>query len=271
MISDHERVLFLETVWDYFRSNGRHDLPWRSSETDGSFDPYKIMVSELMLQQTQVPRVISKYEAFLKRFPTAQDIAGAELGDVLREWQGLGYNRRAKFLWQAAQKVAGPGGFPNEQAELVKLPGIGPNTAGAVLAYAYNQPVVFIETNVRTVYIHHFFKDAAGIADKEIIALVEQTFDRENVREFYWAIMDYGSYLKAAVGNPNKASKHYAKQSAFQGSRRQIRGQVIRELGKGAKKIGELSASISDERLRSVLDDLVSEKLIRAERGLYTL
>jgi len=230
------------------------------------------MVSELMLQQTQVPRVVPKYRAFLERFPTAARLAEADLGDVLREWQGLGYNRRAKFLWQAAQAVAKLGHFPDTAAELVQLPGIGPNTAGAILAYAYNQPAVFVETNVRTVYIHHFCGDREGIGDTEIARLVEQTLDREQPREFYWALMDYGSHLKATVGNLNKASKHYTKQSKFHGSRRQVRGQVIRLLGAKHHSLAELQAAIADGRLAAVLHELEQEGLVRqSKHGTYGL
>lgn len=261
----------MEEVWEYYRDNGRHDLPWRLPDSDGSFDPYKIMVSEIMLQQTQVPRVAPKYISFTHQFKDVQVLANVELGDVLRAWQGLGYNRRAKFLWQAAQAIAEQGKFPDSLAELVKLPGIGSNTAGAILAYAYNQPAVFIETNVRTVYIHHFCNDRVDVDDKEIRELLEDTLDRENPREFYWAIMDYGSHLKASVGNLNKSSKHYTKQSAFHGSRRQLRGAVLRALGGGSKATAELQEIIPDERLGSVLQDLIEEGLIRATRGTYSL
>lgn len=266
-----QKTEFLETLWDYYAHSGRGNLPWRQPELDGGFDPYKIMVSELMLQQTQVARVIPKYLAFLERFPTAQALAGADLGDVLRAWQGLGYNRRAKFLWQTAQIVDSVNYFPQTVVELVGLPGIGNNTAGAILAYAHNLPVVFVETNVRTVYIHHFFHDRTNVHDKEIVQLVQQTLDHENPREFYWALMDYGSHLKATVGNANTASKHYAKQSTFHGSRRQVRGQIIRELGRRNLALAELQAAVPDERLQSVLDDLLSEGLVRLNDGAYCL
>jgi A/G-specific adenine glycosylase len=229
------------------------------------------MVSEIMLQQTQVPRVMPKYDEFLSRFKNTQALAAADLGDVLRAWQGLGYNRRAKFLWQAAQKVAEADSFPDTHAELVKLPGIGPNTAGAILAYAFNQPGVFIETNIRTVYIHHFYGDRINVDDKEILALVEETLDRENPREFYWALMDYGSHLKSTIGNLNKASKQYVKQSTFNGSRRQVRGAVLRALGTRAQPLDELQQTIPDERLENVLADLSAEGLIRVMDGEYSL
>lgn len=262
---------FLEVLWDYYAKHGREGLLWRQPEPNGSFDPYKIMVSEIMLQQTQVNRVTPKYIEFLARFPNVQTLAAAELGDVLRVWQGLGYNRRAKFLWQAAQKIAEQEEFPSKLEDLIALPGIGVNTAGAILAYAYNQPVVFIETNVRTAYIHHFFADKDGIHDKEIAELVTQTLVREHTREFYWALMDYGSYLKTAVGNLNKASKHYAKQAAFQGSKRQVRGAVLRALGVAAQTQAELAEQIADERLPRVLDELVAEGLISRQNNSYCL
>lgn len=269
MTEDGKRI-FLETLWDFYAQSGR-DLPWRRPEPDGSFDPYKIMVSELMLQQTQVPRVTPKYRDFLQRFPTAAALAQADLGDVLRAWQGLGYNRRAKFLHEAARLVDKLNYFPDTLEGLVKLPGIGVNTAGAILAYAYNRPAVFIETNVRTVYIHHFFADATDIPDKAVRELLEQTLDREAPREFYWALMDYGSHLKATVGNPNMASRHYTKQSKFDGSRRQVRGQIIRMLGAGSRTLPQLREIVADSRLESVLQDLIAEGMVRTKDGVYSL
>ena len=268
----HDQIeQFHETLWEYYAKNGRSELPWRQPEPTGNFDPYKVLVSELMLQQTQVARVIPKYHVFLARFPTAHDLAASELGDVLRQWQGLGYNRRAKFLWQAAQAIEQLGSFPTSLDELVKLPGVGANTAGAILAYAYNAPVVFIETNIRSVYIHHFFADEINIADTQIRALVEQTLDHEQSREFYWALMDYGSHLKATAGNSSRASKHYAKQSSFAGSRRQVRGQVLRLLGERPMTLPELASHITDGRLIEVLAALQVEQLIRGTSGMYSL
>lgn len=262
---------FLETLWDYYAKSGRTELPWRLPGADGTFDPYKIMVSELMLQQTQVARVVPKYEAFLLRFPTVTALAESDLADVLRIWQGLGYNRRAKFLWQAVRSIQELGSFPSTLEMLVKLPGVGVNTAGAIMAYAHNKPVIFIETNVRTVYIHHFFQDRIDVADKEIGRLVDQTLDRTNPREFYWALMDYGSYLKSSVGNLNKASKHYTKQSKFHGSRRQIRGKIIRLLGERPHTMLELDTAMADERQPAVLRELLAEGMIRQTDGTYHL
>ncbi|MCA9327351.1 A/G-specific adenine glycosylase, partial [Candidatus Saccharibacteria bacterium] len=122
------------------------DMPWRSDTR-----PYYVLVSELMLQQTQVDRVIPKFQAFIAAFPDERILAQASLADVLKLWQGLGYNRRAKFLHDAAKHVVASGDFPLDEAGLVTLPGVGKNTAGAIMAYAYNQPAIYVETNVRAV------------------------------------------------------------------------------------------------------------------------
>jgi len=257
-----------EVVWDYFKQYGR-DMPWRQPEASGSFDPYKIMVSEIMLQQTQVSRVIPKYHAFIERFPTTNSLAQSSLADVLKLWSGLGYNRRAKYLHQAAQQIADKP-FPSTMHDLTSLPGIGTNTAAAILNYAYNQPTAFIETNIRTVYIHHYFSDHPGtISDKQLLPLVEETMDREHPREWFWALMDYGAYLKSTIGNISRNSHHYTKQSSFQGSRRQIRGQIIKLLNQAPQDMASLARHISDERLASVLADLTKEGLIIRNKNLY--
>lgn len=298
MITAQEVTAFQKIVWDYFAAHGRHDLPWRLSEANGSFDPYKILVSEIMLQQTQVARVRPKYETFLRTFPTVEDLAAATLGDVLVAWQGLGYNRRAKFLWQAAQKIVQDfgGTIPQSQKELTTLPGVGANTAGAIRAYALNQPAEFVETNIRTVFIHHFFHDQTSISDTEILELVNLTLPREeekraaraaeftstpgvmrknvvlsHVRFWYWALMDYGVHLKQTIGNVSRASKSYAKQSKFDGSLRQVRGHVLRLLSRGTCTFEELTTEVTDDRLLVVLQKLEHEGLIRRQSKHYSL
>lgn len=256
-----------EEVWDYYRHHARN-LPWRQPEADGSFDPYKILVSEIMLQQTQVGRVIPKYRSFLKQFPDATALSESSLADVLQAWSGLGYNRRAKFLHQASQQLAH--GFPQNLKELVKLPGVGVNTAAAIMNYAFNKATPFIETNIRTVYIHHYFNDHIEVDDKQLMPLIVETLDHEHPREWFWALMDYGSHLKLTVGNLNRNSKQYAKQSRFEGSRRQIRGQVLRRLV-DPQSLQKLSAAIPDERLGQVLEDLLKEGLIVKNKSLYQL
>ena len=265
--------LFQEQVWTYYTAHGRHDLPWRNPEPDGSFDAYKILVSEMMLQQTQVARVIPKFHQFLDTFPSLEVLAAAPLRAVLVAWSGLGYNRRAKFLHQAAQVIVRDfdSSFPTTMQQLVTLPGVGSNTAGAILAYAFNKPVAFVETNIRSVFIHHFFKDQAAISDKDIRALVTKTLDSTNPRVWYWALMDYGSYFKKSIGNSSIASKSYAKQPAFTGSRRQIRGQALRLLAEHSQTLMTLGTAIADERLQAVLSDLLREGLIQKDGTTYQL
>ncbi len=267
-----DQKLFLETLWNFYAAHGR-DLPWRHAEQDGRFDAYKIMVSEFMLQQTQAGRVIPKYQQFLQAFPVVSDLAAASLADVLRAWNGLGYNRRAKFIHESAKTISRQhdGKVPVDIDQLKLLPGIGHNTAAAILAYADNQAVAFIETNIRTVYIHHFFSEADGVTDAEILGYLNETLDHEHPREFYWALMDYGSHLKATQGNSARRSKSYSKQTTFAGSKRQVRGQVIRELLEKPQSIIHLQSAIPDERLSTVVDDLCSEGIVVLEKQQYRL
>ena len=264
---------FQATIWEYYHTHKRHDLPWRVVDAAGNLDPYHVMVSELMLQQTQVARVIPKYEAFLRQYSNLQALATAELGAVLQAWSGLGYNRRAKYLWQAANMIVSQydGAFPATERSLIALPGIGKNTAGAILAYAYNQPVAYIETNIRSVYLHHFFANQVGVSDTKVLVKVSETLDVEHPREWYWALMDYGTHLKKTVGNPSVRSTAYTRQPAFNGSRREIRGQVIRHLTGVNASLAALQYAINDERLESVVTDLLSEGMINLSGDQYRL
>jgi A/G-specific adenine glycosylase len=263
---------FCDTVWEFYELQGRHHLPWRKTTI-----PYRILVSEVMLQQTQVDRVLPKYQAFLKQFPTVRALAEAPLGEVLKVWQGLGYNRRAKLLHQCANvvKETHGGRFPRTYEGLKALPGIGPYTAGAVMAFAYNEAVPLIETNVRTVYLHHFFSsDATDVTDAEILALVTTTLPPQNVRAWYAAVMDYGSHLKKTVGNHNVRSKSYQKQSMFKGSDRQLRGSLLRILVAGPqtrKQLGATHKAFSDIRVDAQLEALIREGLLQKHRQHYHL
>ncbi len=274
MIDDTNRQSFQTRVRMYYRAEGRHDLPWRQPDASGNLDPYYILVSEMMLQQTQVGRVIPKYQAFVKQFPNIESLAAAPQSEVMRAWSGLGYNRRAKFLHQSAILIMRQhdGKMPQELPRLIKLPGVGSNTAGAILAYAFNQPTVFVETNIRTVFIHHFFSDTKEkISEQAIVALVTDTLDRHQPRKWYWALMDYGTYLKQSVGNLNVRSSGYTQQSRFQGSRRQVRGQVLRLLADHRYRLAQLQQLIDDKRLEAVVDELVAEELIHRHQDHYQL
>ena len=259
---------FQQTVWDYYRAHGRH-MPWRDNP-----DPYWVLVSELMLQQTQIARVLPKFAAFVQRFPAVDNLARASLAEVLGAWSGLGYNRRAKFLHAAAQLIVEKfqGKIPDDKDALLTLPGVGQNTAGAILAYAFNQPTVFIETNIRTVYFYHFFPGRARVNDKELALCIAQTLDHQHPREWYWALMDYGTHLKQTVGNNISNSQHYTRQSKFEGSRRQVRGNMLKILLDGARTVAELDDALQhDERLLPVLDQLVREGFVYKMGKYYRL
>ncbi|MBN2255642.1 MAG: A/G-specific adenine glycosylase [Deltaproteobacteria bacterium] len=255
---------FQAAVYAYYDNHGR-DLPWRKTE-----DPYAIVVSEVMLQQTHASRVIEKYRQFMEAFPTVQSLAGAPLSEIYPLWQGLGYNRRALSLKKLAEIVVTDhdGKIPVEFIHLVKLPGIGPATANSILAFAFNRPVVFIETNIRAVFIHHFFRDRHDIQDSEILPLVEQTLDGNNPRRWYNALMDYGGALKKKFANPGRKSAHYKKQAPFDGSDRQVRGAILKVLMESrrctpSKLIDALpyDASVIIENMkRLVKEGLVEEK-----------
>jgi A/G-specific adenine glycosylase len=227
-------ALFWKIILSHYERE-RRDLAWRFTT-----DPYPILVSEIMLQQTQVERVRRKYPEFLAAFPTCADLAKAPLQRVLAVWQGMGYNRRAIALQACAKIVVNEysGNLPSDVDILATLPGIGRATACSIAAFAFNLPVVFIETNIRRVFIFFFFDGKDGVSDREIIPLVERALYRKNPRIWYWALMDYGSTLKKTIANPNRRSAHYTKQSKFEGSDREIRGMLLKKL---------LSATAFDE------------------------
>jgi A/G-specific adenine glycosylase len=261
---------FRAIVRAHYRKN-RRGLPWRQTR-----DPYKILVSEIMLQQTQVDRVIPKYNEFVRAFPTVRALAAAPLGAVLKAWQGLGYNRRALMLKKAAEAIIEKhGGKVPETAErLDALPGIGLHTAGAICAYAFNQPVVYIETNIRSVFIHHFFHDRTDVDDAELLPLVEQALDRKDPRDWYNALMDYGTFLKQEHPNPARKSAHYARQSRFEGSDRQIRGKIIRLLTqKGPQTASSIYREIQADKARAeqIIAGLTREGMIRRKGNRISL
>lgn len=224
--SPAERQL-VRSVWSHYRARGRHDLPWRQTH-----DPYRIAVSEIMLQQTQVQRVIPKYREFLRQFPTTKRLAEAPLASVLGCWQGLGYNRRAKMLHQAAVVVHNEyrGRWPRSEDALRDLPGVGTYTAAAINAFAYNQSTSLLETNVKTVLLVHLFPEEEMVTEARMYDVLARILDESRPREWYWALMDYGSFLKQTYPYIHRRVKGYRKQSPFRGSDREIRGAILRLL-----------------------------------------
>jgi A/G-specific adenine glycosylase len=270
-LSSDARHAFRAIIYDYYRTDGRK-LPWR--ETD---DPYHILVSEIMLQQTQVERVIGKYDVFITAFPDFHALAQAPLQEILTVWQGLGYNRRAIALKKIAEIVVSTynGTLPSRSDELLKLPGIGRYTAAALVTFAFHQPTVFIETNIRTVFIHFFFHGQDTIKDNEILPLVEQTLDTAHPRRWYYALMDYGAMLKQQHPNPNRRSAHYHKQSAFKGSNRELRGMILRALTRRGSEMSERelvqTLKMDPERVRGILVQLHDEGFIEKSGDRYSI
>ena len=268
---------FRSLVWRTYAEQGRHDLPWRSPQLkirkDGSVDAYRVLVSEIMLQQTQVDRVIPLYKNFIAQFPTVKKLADAPLSAVVRNWQGLGYNRRAKMLQQAARLIV-VNGMPREVAALEQLPGIGSYTARAIAAFAFNEDVLVVETNIRTAIIHHFFEEAEKVPDTEIEKILEKVLPKGRAREWYSALMDYGASLKRLGISHNARSTTHVRQAAFVGSLREVRGAVVRELTKGPcslRNCQKLFSSSRQAQVEEALRALCAEGLVRRERGMYRL
>ena len=272
--TEAQAAAFTAAVWDHYRRN-RRELPWRRTR-----DPYEILVSEVMLQQTQVARVLVKYPQFLASFPTVRALSAA-VADVLATWSGLGYNRRALSLHQAAKMVVDrlEGHIPPSSEELRRLPGIGPATAAAVCVFAFGRPHAFIETNIRSAFIHFFFQESTSVADADILPLVDKTMDRNQPRDWFYALMDYGVWVKKAYGNPSRKSKHHTIQSHFAGSRREVRALALQALLSVAPSAADVS-TLRDmlpgprrelDELVSVLNDLVGEGFLIEETEGYRL
>ncbi len=252
-------------ILSHHKKYGRHYLPWRKTA-----DPYKILVSEIMLQQTQVDRVIPKFEMFIKRFPSVRSLVQAPLKDVLIAWQGLGYNRRGKLLQDAAKLILSEhkGRVPRRRADLEKLPAIGPYTAGAIRAFAFNEPDDFLETNIRTVLIHEYFQNTKKVDDTKLLKMLPQLRGKVSSRLFYSAMMDYGAYLKRQGIKLNSKSKHYTKQKPFKGSDREVRGAILHSL---AENRSLATLTFPKPRVRKALAGLLKEGLISNGKSGYRL
>lgn len=264
-------IEFQNIVWQFYRDN-RRDFPWRRTH-----DPYRIIVSEIMLQQTQATRVVPKYEAFIERFPNFQALAEASTRDVLQLWQGLGYNRRALQLKKIAETIVQDfkGIVPRDAEKLEQLPGIGKATAAAILAFAFNSGVPYLETNVRRLYIHHFFPRKKNVRDADLLPLIAASLDQDRPREWCWAMLDYGATLPKIVGtNSNQQSAHYQKASRFQGSERQLRGRIVTQLIRSGKQTPvAISRELHEpiDRVKQILTKLERDGLVKAMKKSYAI
>lgn len=273
---------FQKKIWNYYRAHGRHDMAWRKTTNS-----YRIAVSEIMLQQTQVARVKEKYDLFIKKFPSFAALARTPLAEVLHAWHGLGYNRRALFLKKLAEVVVEKykGKLPRDPETLHALPGIGKATAGSIAAFAFNHPSVFIETNIRRVFIYFFFPRRKSVHDEEILQLVKAALPHKNSRacppkcscrrEWYFALMDYGTMLAAREKeNPNRKSAHYKKQSKFIGSDRQMRGKIVALLVKKKSLTARTVARHLNEpikKIKKIFEQLRKEGFVQSKGKLFHL
>ena len=233
-----------------------------------------------MLQQTQTSRVLDHFGPFVARFPDARSLAAADRGEVLALWSGLGYNRRAVALHRAAALIADRfgGEVPSGEEELRALPGVGPATAGAVRAFGFGLPAVFVETNIRRAVLHELFPDREAVSDRDLLPVLERALDRSDPRTWYQALMDYGAALGRTGPNPNRRSAHYTRQSSFDGSNRQQRGLILRVLAeRGPLPMAELCALIGAadcagrERARRNLDAMTAEGFLDTAEGIVAL
>jgi A/G-specific adenine glycosylase len=279
-ITSGEIAAFVAEAWRQGTLHARDGLPWRYVD-----DAYQVCVSEVMLQQTQVSRVLGYWPRFVRAFPTVDALASADVSDVLELWQGLGYNRRALALKRMADicSVRYGGKLPDTYEELLGLPGVGSCTAAGIVAFARNRPAVYIETNVRAVFIRHFFPDAEKVTDKQLAPLVERTCSADDPRGWYYALLDWGAYLKSTGENAARRSAGYTRQSAFEGSRRQKRAFILREvLGQPGVRTDAVKAALDESEtasgraevpsdlFESVLQDLVAEGFFRREGDTLT-
>ena len=262
--------LFRSEILTYYRTRGR-EFSWRSE-----LSPYRVLVSEIMLQQTQTGRVQEKFSVFVDKFSDFKALAEAPFSEVLRYWKGLGYNRRAKYLHDAARVVVDQFNavLPDDPEVLVGFSGIGKATAASICVFAFNQPHAFVETNIRTVFIHFFFPDRSAVTDAEIMELVERTMDLDSPRDWFYALMDYGVMLKKTVGNLSRHSSGYRKQSRFEGSDRQLRGRILDLLLQHSRMAAGTAAALlehPEERITPLLEGLAAEGLVVEENGSFRL
>ena len=279
----------IDALLSWYRVHGRHELPWRKTR-----DPYRVLVSELMLQQTQVRRVIPKYEAFIARFPTMADLAAADRRDLLLLWQGLGYNSRAVRLHALAKAVRASGAMPDTIEELRSLPGIGPYTAGAVMIFAYDTPAASVDVNVSRVLSRIFVQPDTTPRPDELQDLAS-TLITMSGKPHNWqsALMDFGSGVCTAreprcVGCPLRTvcktrgirpqEQQQEKQPAFYGSSRWWRGQILKHLLQGQSNTTGLLDAIKDDanaddaqRFEAALRTMAKEGLIVVQRGRCSL
>jgi A/G-specific adenine glycosylase len=259
-------ALFSQAVWTFYQQQPRC-FPWRETS-----DPYAVLLSELMLQQTQTERVLPKYEEFLAVWPDFQAMAASSLLEVLARWKGLGYNRRALALRSIASATESFGWtLPEDYTRLLQFPMIGPSTAAAILAFCYDRPSIYLETNIRRVLIHQFFPGEEKVVDKDLRPILQRLVDvQSDFKHWYYALMDLGVHLKKNLVNPNRRSAHYVRQGRFENSNRQLRGMLLllfTERGRLRRDQLYESLAFEPERIDECLEALRKEGFVQDLTG----
>ena len=255
---------FQKKIFDWWADNKR-DLPWRHTE-----DPYNIMVSEIMLQQTQVSRTIDKYLAFINKFPSFEVLANVSTTEVLKMWSGLGYNRRALWLQEAAKQINIMDSFPRIPESLIKIKGIGPYTSRSILIFTFNQDLATIDTNIRRILIAEDFA-TEETTEKELFEIADQIYPRGKSRDWHNALMDYGSLV---VTTRKTGIKPITKQPKYKKSGRYYRGQIVKYLTeneKATKKTLTKKCNIPVEQEEKIIDSLLRDSLIIKTKTHYHL
>jgi len=261
---------FREMIFRWWKKN-RRDLPWRHTR-----DPYKIAVSEIMLQQTQVPRVIPKYLEFIGEYPTVFDLAKASSASVLRIWKGMGYNRRALYLRDIAKIVVKnyQGKMPKDEKLLAKLPGMGTYTARAILVFAYGQEVCCVDTNIRKIITHFFFDDLPQ-KPETIQSVADELIPKGKSWDWHQALMDYGTLempnVKYQMVNNRKKSVPFRQTNRF------YRGRIIDMLRERKYPEMKLINRIHDQygkqeyEIQSIINSLVKDGLVKRRKDTIQL
>lgn len=262
---------FSSFILSFYEKHGRV-FAWRQTS-----DPYRIHLSEVMLQQTQTSRVQPKYELFLSLWPTFKELSEATLEELLFNWKGLGYNRRALNLRKSARLTEQWGWtIPNDPKAIASLPGVGKATSAALLAFCYQERSIYLETNIRRVLLTCFFHECEGVKDKELEALLGELASlQSDIKSWYYALMDYGVLLKHLLPNANTRSAHYTKQGTFEQSNRQIRGALIHLLsdtgGKDERALHSILNAFEPERITYCLKQLQREGFVQERQGVYRI
>ncbi|MCF7944555.1 MAG: A/G-specific adenine glycosylase [Spirochaetia bacterium] len=260
---------FRALIYAYYSNFGRK-FPWRETQ-----DPYRILLSEMMLQQTQTDRVLPKYIQFLETYPDIKALVKADISELITLWKGLGYNRRALALVRIAKTVVEKwdGQIPEDEKLLRSLYMVGPATAAAIRAFSFTKPSLYLETNIRRVLLYFFFYGAEEVKDAQLYDLLEHIMDEKDPKHWYYALMDYGVFLKKVIPNPNRRSAHYTRQAQFKNSNREIRGKLLDLLiSKGDVQFEDINAELnySEERLLNCLNSLINEGFISVSQSKQT-